>query len=148
MNTFLHVCGKMDTPISPLSVDTLEQHGSEGEKPGVAIGVSFRNLNVYGTHLSNCYQPTVASYLLTLFEPVFRLVRARKYSRTHILHDFNGTVQSGEMLLVLGRPRSGCSTLLKTLSGEIRGLEIDKQSSISYEGGYMPNLPLALIANS
>jgi ATP-binding cassette subfamily G (WHITE) protein 2 (PDR) len=138
----------MDTPILPLSVDTMEQHGSEGEKPGVSIGVSFHNLNVYGTYSSNCYQPTVASYLFTLFEPMFRLVRARKHSRTHILRDFNGTVRSGEMLLVLGRPESGCSTFLKTLSGEIRGLQIEEQSSISYEGGHLPYLPLALIANS
>jgi ATP-binding cassette subfamily G (WHITE) protein 2 (PDR) len=148
MSASLHVCGEMDMPISPLRVDICKQHGSEEEKPGVGIGVSFRNLNVYGTYSSNCYQPTVASYLLTLFEPMFRLVRARKHSRTHILRDFNGTVRSGEMLLVLGRPTSGCSTFLKTLSGEIRGLQIEEQSSISYEGMYLPNLPLALIANS
>ena len=38
------------------------------------------------------------------------------------------------MLVVLGRPGSGCSTLLKTISGETHGFFIDKQSDINYQG--------------
>jgi energy-coupling factor transporter ATP-binding protein EcfA2 len=33
-----------------------------------------------------------------------------------ILRDFDGLVKSGEMLVVLGRPGSGCSTFLKTIA--------------------------------
>ncbi|KAF2818778.1 AtrD, ABC-transporter [Ophiobolus disseminans] len=123
----------MDTPITPLGVDTSKQHGSEGEKPGVGIGVSFRNLNVHGTYSSDRYQQTVASYFLSLLEPLVRLVRSHKRNQTQILRGFNGTVRSGELLLVLGRPRSGCSTFLKIISGETRGLQVEEQSSISYE---------------
>lgn len=39
-----------------------------------------------------------------------------------------------EMLLVLGRPGSGCSTLLKTIAGETHGLNISKNSHINYQG--------------
>lgn len=35
----------------------------------------------------------------------------------YILREFNGLLKPGEMMLVVGRPGSGCSTLLKTLAG-------------------------------
>ena len=35
----------------------------------------------------------------------------------YILKDFNGVLHPGEMMLVVGRPGSGCSTLLKALAG-------------------------------
>ena len=38
------------------------------------------------------------------------------------------------MLVVLGRPGSGCSTLLKTISGETHGFYIDQKSEINYQG--------------
>lgn len=41
---------------------------------------------------------------------------------------------SGEMLVVLGRPGSGCSTLLKTISGETDGFFVDPTSEINYQG--------------
>ncbi|KAH7060373.1 hypothetical protein B0J12DRAFT_565740, partial [Macrophomina phaseolina] len=46
-------------------------------------------------------------------------------SRINILHHFEGFVEAGEMLVVLGPPGSGCSTLLKTISGETYGFNID-----------------------
>lgn len=38
------------------------------------------------------------------------------------------------MLVVLGRPGSGCTTLLKTISGETHGFFIDEKSEINYQG--------------
>jgi ABC-type multidrug transport system ATPase subunit len=55
-------------------------------------------------------------------------------SKTRILKDFNGLVRKGEMLLVLGRPGSGCSTLLKTLIADTHGLSIDDASVLKYQG--------------
>ena len=46
-----------------------------------------------------------------------------------VLNEFDGVLKSGEMLVVLGRPGSGCSTLLKTLMGE---LDMRSQSEIQY----------------
>ena len=56
-----------------------------------------------------------------------------------ILNDFDGVLKSGEMLVVLGRPGSGCSTLLKTLMGELRGLDMKSQSEIHYNGKFFLN---------
>ena len=38
-----------------------------------------------------------------------------------ILHDFTGVVRDGEMMLVLGRPGSGCSTFLKVIANNREG---------------------------
>jgi ABC-type multidrug transport system ATPase subunit len=51
-----------------------------------------------------------------------------------ILNEFDGVLKSGEMLVVLGRPGSGCSTLLKTLMGELHGLDMKSPSEIHYNG--------------
>ena len=47
----------------------------------------------------------------------YSLLSQKKSTRKVILHGIDGIVQEGEMLLVLGRPGSGCTTLLKTLAG-------------------------------
>jgi ATP-binding cassette, subfamily G (WHITE), member 2, PDR len=38
------------------------------------------------------------------------------------------------MLVVLGRPGAGCSTLLKTISGETHGFHIQDETCINYQG--------------
>ena len=35
-----------------------------------------------------------------------------------ILHDFSGQVKPGEMLLVLGRPGSGCTSFLRSVANK------------------------------
>ncbi|KAH7348280.1 hypothetical protein BKA65DRAFT_358503, partial [Rhexocercosporidium sp. MPI-PUGE-AT-0058] len=49
-----------------------------------------------------------------------------------IIRGFYGVVSQGELLLVLGCPRSGCTILLSTITGEMRDLEPAPQSSIHY----------------
>ena len=71
-----------------------------------------------------------------LFEAVglFNKLTGRGKTKIQILRDFEGLVKSGELLVVLGRPGSGCSTLLKTLSGETHGFYIGSGSHINYQG--------------
>jgi ABC-type phosphate/phosphonate transport system ATPase subunit len=45
-------------------------------------------------------------------------------------------LKTGEMLVVLGRPGSGCSTLLKSLMGELTGLDMKAESEVHYNGMY------------
>ncbi|KAK8233406.1 ABC-2 type transporter [Phyllosticta capitalensis] len=94
-------------------------------------GISFKNLNVHGTGSSLSLQATAGSLLMA----PFRLGETfGKKSEKRILKDFNGVVKSGELLIVLGRPGSGCSTLLKSLTGELEGLQLGEEAEIHYNG--------------
>ncbi|QSZ33671.1 hypothetical protein DSL72_005242 [Monilinia vaccinii-corymbosi] len=94
-------------------------------------GIVFKNLKVCGSGSAVNVQKNVGSLLMAPF-------RLREYMgkgpEKIILNDFNGALKSGEMLIVLGRPGSGCSTFLKSLMGELHGLDMKPQSEIHYNG--------------
>jgi ATP-binding cassette, subfamily G (WHITE), member 2, SNQ2 len=50
-----------------------------------------------------------------------------------LIHDFSGVVRDGEMLLVLGRPGSGCSTFLKAVTNKRAGYA-GVEGEVSYGG--------------
>ncbi|KAK2748770.1 ABC multidrug transporter mdr3 [Myotisia sp. PD_48] len=102
--------------------------------PKRTAGVSFRNMNVYGFGSAADYQADVGNTPLKAFGVVKSLLGLGKKVRIDILRDFEGLVKSGEMLVVLGRPGSGCSTFLKTLAGETHGLFMDEGNDIQYQG--------------
>jgi ATP-binding cassette subfamily G (WHITE) protein 2 (PDR) len=66
-------------------------------------GVSFRNLNVCGHGSPTDYQKTVGNVILEI-GTIFRWMVGTGKQEIRILRDFNGLVNPGEMLLVLGRP--------------------------------------------
>ena len=94
-------------------------------------GFAFRKLTVYGSGPAVEQQDTVWTLLTSLIN--FRAWFRPKHSKT-ILQDLDGVVQKGELLLVLGRPGSGCTTFLKTITGEMRSLELDSASVLHYTG--------------
>jgi len=96
-------------------------------------GVAFRNLNVYGFGVDTDYQTTVSSAALKAFGFLKQKISGKK-RRIDILHNFEGIVHPGEMLVVLGPPGSGCTTFLKTISGETHGFWVDKGSYLNYQG--------------
>jgi len=100
-------------------------------------GFVFRRLTVRGKGLAVKEQDTVWSAIASLFS-LSRHLRRRE--PRVILHDIDGLVQKGELLLVLGRPGSGCTTLLKTITGKMGGLELDSQSDIEYNGRTEPTV--------
>lgn len=50
-----------------------------------------------------------------------------------LIHDFTGVVRDGQMLLVLGRPGSGCSTFLKAVANKREGFA-GVEGEVSYGG--------------
>ncbi|CCM02003.1 uncharacterized protein FIBRA_04077 [Fibroporia radiculosa] len=81
------------------------------------LGVAFENLRVVGLGATATYQPTMGSELnLMKFADIVK--NARHPSVRDILSGFEGCVKPGEMLLVLGRPGAGCTTLLKVLANQ------------------------------
>lgn len=94
-------------------------------------GFTFKNLKISGTGAALQLQQTVSSIFTAPFR--FREFFAHPPEK-EILRNFNGHVDSGELLIVLGRPGSGCSTFLKTICGELHGLDVSKDSTITYSG--------------
>ncbi|RFU25670.1 hypothetical protein B7463_g10669, partial [Scytalidium lignicola] len=95
--------------------------------------VAFKNLTVSGSGSAAHYQLTVASVLMAPFR-LQEYFSFGKRPEKKILNSFDGVIKSGEMLLVLGAPGSGCSTFLKTIAGQLHGLEISKKSVVHYNG--------------
>lgn len=96
-------------------------------------GFALNNTTVWGVDVSTAYGPSVSEHLrsLALF-PRYIKDYLHKPIRP-LIRDINGLVREGELLLVLGRPGSGCSTLLKTIAGEIDTFK-KVDGEISYAG--------------
>ncbi|KAJ3454529.1 hypothetical protein MRS44_013129 [Fusarium solani] len=98
-------------------------------------GVVFSGLSVSGSGSSLQFQETVLSSLMVPFRLAARvLLSSVLVPRRRILRSFGGFLQSGELLLVLGCPGSGCSTFLKTLCGHLEGLTLEPESKIHFQG--------------
>ncbi|TKA74913.1 hypothetical protein B0A55_03757 [Friedmanniomyces simplex] len=96
-------------------------------------GVVLKDVNVRGTGSALNLQSNVGSFLMSPLRLGEHLSFGKKDSK-QILRNFNGLMKSGELLIVLGRPGSGCSTFLKTITGELHGLDLDKGSTVHYNG--------------
>jgi hypothetical protein len=119
-------------------VDIFAEEGSSFRQSGVC----FQNLNVYGFGEATDYQKDVFNIWLGVGGIVSRLMGSER-RRIDILRSFDGVVRNGEMLVVLGPPGSGCSTLLKAIAGETNGLFVDKDSYFNYQG----KSPYELVVN-
>ncbi|KAL8890195.1 MAG: hypothetical protein Q9205_003289 [Flavoplaca limonia] len=102
------------------------------------IGLIFKNLTVTGMGLGAALQPTLSDPFLGLPRLLSKLFSKGKSASSKppirtILNDFTGCVKPGEMLLVLGRPGSGCSTFLKVLANQRYGYESIK-GDVTYGG--------------
>ncbi|KAF5580877.1 ATP-binding protein multidrug cassette transport [Fusarium subglutinans] len=105
----------------------LQSQGLGGNDTPKQIGVSFKNLSVTAPSGTQIQVKTLPQAILNTFGPdQVRFIREQVLSRISprnpiaegrtILDGFSGVVKPGEMLLVLGRPGSGCSTFLRTIA--------------------------------
>jgi ABC-type glutathione transport system ATPase component len=134
-----------DSPLNPNSpnfsgrewakavVELVSQDG----KSFRSAGICFQNLNVHGFGAATDYQQDVANVWLAAAGFVRQLTGGGK-QRIDILRNFDGLVQKGEMLVVLGPPGSGCSTFLKTIAGEMNGIYVEEGSYFNYQGKQRP----------
>lgn len=102
------------------------------------VGLVFKNVTVKGMGLGAALQGTLSDPFLVL-PRLFKKLAGRGAKVTSkppirtILDDFTGCVCPGEMLLVLGRPGSGCSTFLKIMANQRFGYE-SVDGDVSYGG--------------
>ena len=97
-------------------------------------GYIFRNLDVYGKTAFADEFKTVEKMALTPCYLIAKLLGRRKKTEVIILHNLEGFVNHGEMLAVLGRSGSGCTTLLNALAGTDRELRLGETSDVNYQG--------------
>ncbi|KAJ2235056.1 ATP-binding cassette transporter snq2 [Coemansia sp. RSA 1722] len=114
---------------------------TEGPPFAKRFGLVFNDLSIYGSDVSN-------SHISTLITPLWKMIKnsykgfglfqllSGMSNKRRILSNISGEVKEGEMLLVLGRPGSGCSTLLRVL-GNHRNTYTKITGSVSY-GGLTP----------
>jgi ABC-type multidrug transport system ATPase subunit len=124
---------KADTPDFDLTEYLANQHSqltAAGLKPK-NMGIIWKNLTVQGLGAD-------ARSILTNLSVITTSLQFWKWGRHKgtdftILHDNNGFCKSGEMLLVLGRPGAGCSTLLRVLSN-MRSSYTSIEGDVTYGG--------------
>ncbi|QIW97286.1 hypothetical protein AMS68_002804 [Peltaster fructicola] len=88
------------------------------------VGVIYKDLTVKGAAVGATFVRTLPDAILGTFGPdLYRILsryipflRFKKGNLATLVNGFTGCVRDGEMLLVLGRPGSGCSTFLKAVT--------------------------------
>lgn len=118
-----------------------EKRTEEGES-AKKVGVVFRNLTVKGAGSTMTHTKTLPDAILGTFGPdLYNIIctfvpalafRNQLQLRT-LINDFTGIVRDGEMMLVLGRPGSGCTSFLKAIANK-RGEYAAIEGDISYGG--------------
>ncbi|KEY68896.1 hypothetical protein S7711_03828 [Stachybotrys chartarum IBT 7711] len=107
------------------------EHGDGFRKTGFA----FQNLHVFGFGTETDHQKDVGNVIIDLPNMARNLFTSKRgQRRIEILRSFDGVVRSGEMLVVLGPPGSGCTTFLKSIAGEMNGIYTDSSTYINYQG--------------
>lgn len=103
-----------------------ERRTEEGQS-AKKVGVIFKNLTVTGTGTTTNFAKTLPDAILGTFGPdLYRIVsgfvpllqRHIAGATRTLINDFTGVVRDGEMMLVLGRPGSGCTSFLKALANK------------------------------
>ncbi|EMD67087.1 hypothetical protein COCSADRAFT_83327 [Bipolaris sorokiniana ND90Pr] len=118
---------------------------NSGQKPK-HLGVTWQNLTVKGIGKSAMIQEN----FLSQFNIWQRIVESRQPSSMKtILENSHGCVKPGEMLLVLGRPGAGCTTLLNLLAnkrsayaeiqGDVRFGNLSSEEASKYRGQIVIN---------
>ena len=100
-----------------------------------SLGCVWKNLVATGTSADIAYQTTFLNAIPKLLRDIYTWAKPADEADTfHILKPMEGCLSPGELLVVLGRPGSGCTTLLKSISSNTHGFNIGKDSVISYSG--------------
>lgn len=99
------------------------------------ISCAWKNLRAFGDSTDVAYQSTVFTIFNKVFSKAKSLVTSKNADNVFdILKPMDGLIEPGELVVVLGRPGSGCSTLLKTISANVEGYSVDSESTLSYHG--------------
>lgn len=110
-----------------------------------SLGLTWQNLTIKGVSAEASFNENILSQYIP---PFLQRGNVKASTRT-IIQDSYGCVKPGEMLLVLGRPGAGCTSLLKVLSnrrlefssveGEVKYGTMDHTAASQYQGQIVMN---------
>ncbi|KAH7112111.1 ABC-2 type transporter-domain-containing protein [Dendryphion nanum] len=109
------VTGTDEWPITQ-EVNKLQQRFRTDEDKPKRLGVTWQNLTVKGVSSEAVFNENVLSQF-----NILNKTRGSAAPTKTIIDNSSGCVKPGEMLLVLGRPGAGCTTLLSVLSNHRQG---------------------------
>jgi ABC-type glutathione transport system ATPase component len=124
----------------------IQQQGEKNGVKGRQLGVTWKSLTVKGVGADAAINESVGSQL-----NVPRAIMEGRHGAPlkTLVDNSHGCVKPGEMLLVLGRPGAGCTTLLKILSnrrhgyaevtGDVRWGTLDPKEVARYRGQIVMN---------
>lgn len=127
-------------------IKEFQARDEKDSKKGRKLGVTWTNLTVKGVGADAAFNENVGSQF-----NIPKLVgEARRGAPLKtIIDNSHGCVKPGEMLLVLGRPGAGCTTLLKVLSnrrngyssidGDVMFGDMDHKKAEQYRGQIVMN---------
>ncbi|KAL6932879.1 hypothetical protein ACO0R3_001968 [Hanseniaspora guilliermondii] len=99
------------------------------------LGLVYKNLSCVGESSDVMYQTTFISILQYFAETLYKKLRPSKPEDMFtILKPMDGILKPGSLNVVLGKPGSGCTTLLKTIAASTYGFKVAKDSFMSYDG--------------
>ena len=102
-----------------------KQHDETSGIKSKRIGVIWENLTVKGIGGVKNIVPTFPDAFINFINIPGTLMHffglGKKGTEFDILKDFHGVVKPGEMVLVLGRPGSGCTSFLKVIANQRYG---------------------------
>ncbi|KAI9798569.1 MAG: hypothetical protein M1833_004706 [Piccolia ochrophora] len=117
------------------------EHRVDG-KSAKKVGVIFKNLTVKGVGSTTAFAKTLPQAIAGTFGPDLYHLLCRFFpflifgkgpATRNLINDFTGVVKNGEMMLVLGRPGSGCSTFLRAVANNRTGFAA-VTGDVSYGG--------------
>ncbi|KAE8244585.1 hypothetical protein A4X13_0g6466 [Tilletia indica] len=121
-------------------VDYLQSVWNESSQAGVKakrVGVTWTDLTVRGVSSMQLKIRTFPDAIMeTFLGPAFTIAGKLglfSMGERKILQGFNGSVQPGQMVLVVGRPGSGCSTFLKVIANQRQGF-LGVDGEVNYGG--------------
>ena len=99
------------------------------------LGLVYKDLSCVGESSDVMYQTTFLSILQKFGEDFIKKLKPTKPEDMFtILKPMDGILKPGSLNVVLGKPGSGCTTLLKTIAASTYGFKVTKDSFMSYDG--------------